>query len=166
MRSSRSSNFTRTPTKSPRATQELNSQKQLRKRFHHSLEKRQPSVIRNIEIKTDGVAVQKSSLRKAVAKRKVNEMRPDYFAMKGQISHVALKEKLERDLINNMSLAEKMGVMRVLKDIHYDADSKMQWRERRRLTKLPVDLDPSELIDPEFPGYCEQMEKTQHEIAM
>ena len=44
----------------------------------------------------------------------------------------ALKDRLERDLLNNMSLAEKMGVMRVLKDIHYDYDTRMQWRERRR----------------------------------
>ena len=86
--------------------------------------------------------------------------------MKGQISVEVLKDRLERDLLDNMKLAEKMGVMRVLKDIHYDADSKMQWRERRRFEKLPTELDPQELVDTEFPGYCDQMKKAQHEIAM
>ena len=66
---------------------------------------------------------------------KRRESRPNYFAMKGKISLNALKEKLERDLMANMNLAEKMGVMRVLLDIHYDANAKMQWRERRRLEK-------------------------------
>ena len=80
--------------------------------------------------------------------------------MKGQINVNALKDKLERDLMANMNLAEKMGVMRVLLDIHYDANAKMQWRERRRLEKQPVELDPADLEDSEFPGYCEQMEKT------
>ena len=80
--------------------------------------------------------------------------------MKGQISLAALKDRLERDLFQNMKLAEKMGVMRVLLDIHYDSNSKMQWRERRRMQELPIELDPSELIDTEFPGYQEQMEKT------
>ena len=52
-------------------------------------------------------------------------LRPNYFAMKGQISMSALKDRLERDLLQNMKLAEKMGVMRVLLDIHYDSNSKM-----------------------------------------
>ena len=73
--------------------------------------------------------------------------------MKGFIDLESLKDKLERDLLENMKLAEKMGVMRALRDIHYDANSKMEWREKRRQVKLPTELDIMELEDSEFPGY-------------
>ena len=58
--------------------------------------------------------------------------RPNYFAMKGRIDTSSLKEKLERDLLTNMKTAEKMGVFSVLKDMHYDAEDKLSWRERHR----------------------------------
>ena len=47
--------------------------------------------------------------------------RPNYFAMKGRIDVNMLKEKLERDLTQNMKTAEKMGVFSILRDMHHDA---------------------------------------------
>ena len=41
--------------------------------------------------------------------------------MKGNIDVDALKAKFSRDLMNNMMMAEKMGVFNVLNDMHYDA---------------------------------------------
>ena len=58
--------------------------------------------------------------------------RPNYFAMKGRIDVNMLKEKLERDLTQNMKTAEKMGVFSILRDMHYDAQEKMSWRERHK----------------------------------
>lgn len=52
--------------------------------------------------------------------------------MKGRIDTEMLKDKLSRDLMQNMKMAEKMGVLAVLKDMHYDAEEKMSWKERRR----------------------------------
>lgn len=59
--------------------------------------------------------------------------RPNYFAMKGKIDTDTLKEKLGRDLLQNMKMAEKMGVFSVLRDMHFDAEEKLSWRERKKL---------------------------------
>ena len=34
--------------------------------------------------------------------------------------------------MNNIMMAEKMGVLNVLHDMHYDAEDTMEWMERRR----------------------------------
>ena len=52
--------------------------------------------------------------------------------MKGRIDTEMLKDRLERDLLQNMKMAEKMGVFSVLRDMHYDAKEKMSWRDRHR----------------------------------
>ena len=43
-----------------------------------------------------------------------------------------MKKKLEDDLMNNLNLADKMGVFNVLRDMYFDAHQKMQWLEKRR----------------------------------
>ena len=46
---------------------------------------------------------------------------PDYFSGRGTITVDSLKKKFETDLINNLPLAEKMGVFNVLHDMQQDA---------------------------------------------
>lgn len=65
-------------------------------------------------------------------KAKKDTSRPDYFAGKGRISAEGMKKKLEDDLMNNLKLADKMGVFNVLRDMYFDAHQKMQWLEKRR----------------------------------
>lgn len=59
--------------------------------------------------------------------------------MKGVVEIDVLREKLERDLLFNMRMAEKMGVLSVLKDMHFDAESDMELRNRRRPVIAPTE---------------------------
>ena len=61
-----------------------------------------------------------------------SQQRPDYFAMKGELDVDVVRDKLERDLLHNMQMAEKMGVLTVLNDMHYDAETKVNLKNRRR----------------------------------
>ena len=45
--------------------------------------------------------------------------------MQGRIDVEVLKERFENDIINNMKLAERMGVLNVIRDMKNDAEEKM-----------------------------------------
>ena len=45
--------------------------------------------------------------------------------MQGRIDVEILKERFENDIINNMKLAERMGVLNVIRDMKNDAEEKM-----------------------------------------
>ena len=96
--------------------------------------------------------------------KKSTSERPDYYAMKGNIDVEALRTKFSRDLMNNMMMAEKMGVFNVLNDMHYDAVDTMDWMERRR----PEEGDPNAVGDDrpaaQFPGYQERIAAAYDEI--
>jgi len=59
--------------------------------------------------------------------------------MKGVVEIDVLRDNLERDLMFNMRMAEKMGVLTVLKDMHFDAESDMELRTRRRSVIAPTE---------------------------
>ena len=41
-----------------------------------------------------------------------------------------LKEKMEHTVVHNLEMAESMGVLAVLKDIHLDSYKKEQWQKK------------------------------------
>ena len=62
-------------------------------------------------------------------------------------------------MMNNMKLADKIGVLNVLKDMHQDANDKMSWVRRRSLTRnQPKETVGPVMPKPQFPGYEERLD--------
>ena len=65
--------------------------------------------------------------------------------------------------MNNLKLADKMGVFNVLRDMYFDAHQKMQWLEKRRHENKQLNFaDDDEPA--EFPGYEERLDQIEDEI--
>ena len=56
--------------------------------------------------------------------------------------------------MNNLKLAEKMGVFNILRDMHYDAKQRMVAAENQRLQMQAK----STVEQPQFPGYEERLD--------
>ena len=82
------------------------------------------------------------------------ESRPDYFAGQGRIDVAELKKKFKDDIMNNLKLAQKMGVFNILRDMHYDAKQMMVAVENQRLQMQAK----STIEQPQFPGYEERLD--------
>ena len=64
-------------------------------------------------------------------------MVPDYFSWKGKIDIEKLKQKFSEDIMNNLQMAEKMGVFKVIKNLANDAT--MQVNKMRETEQLDLD---------------------------
>ena len=63
-------------------------------------------------------------------------------------------------------MAEKMGVLNVLHDMHYDAEDTMEWMERRRHEEGDPDVVGEARPAAEFPGYQERIASVYDEILL
>ena len=85
--------------------------------------------------------------------------------MKGNIDLEKLKDRFRTDLINNMKLAERMGVLQVIRNLEWDAQRKIEVREQQRATQAaPSQPTPApKPAETEFPGYEERVDEVYRE---
>ena len=97
-----------------------------------------------------------------------NPVVPDYFTWQGKIDIESMKEKFREDIMNNLKMAEQMGVFRVIKNLANDASMQvkaMQLEEREsHMSQFGTDALAGSASKVAFPGYEEQLKAIEHKL--